>query len=130
MRGPPTEASTLRTRRRGSASFSVGRTGYRGTELDAARVVFEQLQAIPDAERVRERSGPPARGVQGLTTRELEVLALVAKGKTNRAIATDLVISEKTVARHLSNIFDKLGVSSRSALTAFAYDHGLAQPTT
>ncbi len=99
-------------------------------ELDAARVVFEQLQAIPDAERVRERSGPPARGVQGLTTRELEVLALVAKGKTNRAIATDLVISEKTVARHLSNIFDKLGVSSRSALTAFAYDHGLAQPTT
>jgi DNA-binding NarL/FixJ family response regulator len=53
------------------------------------------------------------------------VLRLVAAGKTNRAVATDLVISEKTVARHLSNIFDKLGVSSRAAATAYAYEHDL-----
>ncbi len=61
----------------------------------------------------------------GLTAREVEVLRLVAAGKTNRAVAADLVISEKTVARHLSNIFDKLGVSSRAAATAYAYEHDL-----
>ena len=65
----------------------------------------------------------PAPG--GLTSRELEVLALVASGSTNKAIAAELVISEKTVARHLSNIFVKLGVSSRSAATAYAYEHEL-----
>ena len=53
------------------------------------------------------------------------MLRLVAAGKTNRAIAADLVISEKTVARHVSNIFAKLGVSSRAAATAYAYEHGL-----
>jgi len=52
----------------------------------------------------------------------------VAAGRTNRAIATELVISEKTVARHLSNIFDKLGLSSRAAATAWAYQNGLAGP--
>ena len=63
--------------------------------------------------------------VGGLTSRELQVLRLVAAGKTNRAIADDLVISEKTVARHVSNIFTKLGLSSRSAATAYAYEHDL-----
>ena len=53
------------------------------------------------------------------------MLALVATGKTNRAIADDLFISEKTVARHVSNIFTKLGLSSRSAATAYAYEHDL-----
>jgi DNA-binding NarL/FixJ family response regulator len=57
----------------------------------------------------------------------VEVLRLVASGKTNRVIAGDLVLSEKTVARHLSNIFTKLGVSSRSAATAHAYEHGLVE---
>jgi ATP/maltotriose-dependent transcriptional regulator MalT len=61
----------------------------------------------------------------GLTARETQVLALVATGMTNRAIADDLVISEKTVARHVSNIFTKLGLSSRSAATAYAYEHDL-----
>ena len=61
----------------------------------------------------------------GLTAREVQVLALVATGKTNRAIADDLFISEKTVARHVSNIFTKLGLSSRSAATAYAYEHDL-----
>jgi DNA-binding NarL/FixJ family response regulator len=61
----------------------------------------------------------------GLTARELQVLRLVATGKTNRLIAADLVLSEKTVARHVSNIFSKLGLSSRAAATAYAYEHDL-----
>jgi DNA-binding NarL/FixJ family response regulator len=55
----------------------------------------------------------------------VEVLRLVAAGKTNRAIAADLVLSEKTVARHLSNIYAKLGLSTRAAATAYAYEHDL-----
>jgi DNA-binding NarL/FixJ family response regulator len=62
----------------------------------------------------------------GLTVREVEVLALVAKGLTNRDIARQLVISEKTVASHVSHIFTKLGVTSRAGATAYAYEHGLA----
>ncbi|HEY6647486.1 MAG TPA: response regulator transcription factor, partial [Mycobacterium sp.] len=61
----------------------------------------------------------------GLTTREAEVLTLVARGKTNRAIAAELYISEKTVASHLNHIFTKLGLASRSAATAYAYQHDL-----
>jgi DNA-binding NarL/FixJ family response regulator len=61
----------------------------------------------------------------GLTPRELQVLRLVAAGKSNRSIATDLFLSEKTVARHMSNIFSKLGLSSRAAATAYAYEHDL-----
>ncbi|HWN26427.1 MAG TPA: LuxR C-terminal-related transcriptional regulator, partial [Actinomycetospora sp.] len=63
--------------------------------------------------------------VAGLTEREVQVLRLVATGRTNRVIAADLVLSEKTVARHLANIFAKVGVSSRAAATAYAYEHGL-----
>ena len=65
-----------------------------------------------------------------LTGREMQVLLLVAAGKTNRAIAAELFISEKTVARHVSNIFTKLGVASRSAATAYAYQHDLVDTTT
>ena len=95
-------------------------------ELDAARWVFEQLGAAPDLARAqtlsrKARAKPPG----GLTARELEVLRLVATGKTNRAIAADLFLSEKTVARHVSNIFTKLGLSSRAAATAYAYEHDL-----
>ena len=61
----------------------------------------------------------------GLTDRELQVLRLVASGKTNRTIASELFLSEKTVDRHVSNIFDKLDVSSRAAATAFAYENRL-----
>jgi DNA-binding NarL/FixJ family response regulator len=61
----------------------------------------------------------------GLTAREVEVLRLVATGRTNRSIAADLFLSEKTVARHVSNIFAKLGLPSRAAATAHAYEHGL-----
>jgi DNA-binding NarL/FixJ family response regulator len=95
-------------------------------ELDAARWVFRQLGAIPDLLRVEALTrSPQAKAAGGLTMRELEVLRLVAAGKSNRAIATDLVLSEKTVDRHVSNILTKLGVASRAAATAYAYEHDL-----
>jgi DNA-binding NarL/FixJ family response regulator len=95
-------------------------------ELDAARQVFERLSAGPDLARVEELTGPArTRAGGGLTAREVEVLQLVATGRTNRVIAAELFLSEKTVARHLSNIFTKLGVSSRAAATAWAYRHEL-----
>ena len=90
-------------------------------ERDAARWVYRQLGAAPDLARLERRPSP----VTGLTAREVEVVRLVAGGRTNRDIAAELVISEKTVARHLSNIFTKLDLSSRSAVTAYAYQQGL-----
>jgi DNA-binding CsgD family transcriptional regulator len=110
----------------GLACRELGDDDTAAMELDAARWVFRQLGAAPDVARVdrllaRDLSGLPA----GLTAREAEVLRLVASGRTNRAIATELFLSEKTVARHLSNIFTKLGVNSRSAATAFAFQHDL-----
>jgi len=94
-------------------------------ELAAAYEAFDRLGAAPDADRVRtalDAASLPG----GLTAREVEVLRLVASGKTNRTIATELVISEHTVARHLQNLFAKLDVSSRSAATAWAFEHRLA----
>ena len=95
-------------------------------EFDAAQDTFDRLGAAPDAARVASLVAHPTAPVSGaLTGREVEVLRLVATGKTNRAIALDLSISEKTVARHLSNIFTKLDLPSRSAATAYAYEHKL-----
>jgi DNA-binding CsgD family transcriptional regulator len=95
-------------------------------ELDAARRIFEQLGAAPALEQVRDLMGNAApAGSCGLTPREVEVLRLVATGATNREIADSLVISDRTVARHVSNMFAKLGVSSRAAATGFAYEHDL-----
>jgi DNA-binding CsgD family transcriptional regulator len=100
-------------------------------EFEAARKVFQELGADPDLARLDVIAGRTvARTAGGLTGRELEVLRLIAAGKTNRAIAADLVISEKTVARHVSNIFTKLDLSSRSAATAYAYEHDLVSPPT
>ena len=95
-------------------------------ELEAASRVFERLEARPDTARVATLLQKPAR-VAGppLTTRELQVIRLIAGGKTNRAIAQQLAISERTVDRHVGNILRKLQLSSRSAATAYAYDHGL-----
>ena len=110
----------------GLACRELGDEDTAEMELDAARWAFEQLGAAPDLARVEALSRRAAtKPVGGLTSRELQVLRLVAAGKTNRAIADDLVISEKTVARHVSNIFTKLGLSSRSAATAYAYEHDL-----
>jgi DNA-binding NarL/FixJ family response regulator len=95
-------------------------------ELDAARSVLQQLNAAPDLARIETLWPATARNVNGnLSAREAEVLRLVATGTTNRAIATELRISERTVERHVSNIFIKLDVSSRAAATAFAYEHNL-----
>jgi ATP/maltotriose-dependent transcriptional regulator MalT len=93
-------------------------------ELEAARVVFEELGAVPDVAAVDSLMGTSA-DTHGLTERELEVLRLIAAGRSNREIASELVISEHTVARHVQNIFRKLSVSSRTAASAFAYEHGL-----
>ena len=95
-------------------------------ELDAARGVFARLGAAPDLAHLKTLAGRGAgsRG-HGLTARELQVLRLLAAGKTNHAIASDLVLAEKTVDRHVSNIYAKLGVSSRAAATAHAYQHRL-----
>ena len=110
----------------GLACRALGDEDTAAMELDSARWAFEKLGAEPDVARVDALAGKPVgEPTGGLTGREIEVLALVATGKTNREIAADLVISEKTVARHVSNIFTKLGVTSRAAATAYAYQHDL-----
>lgn len=110
----------------GLACRAIGDDESATSELDAARAVFHRLRAAPDLARLdtlgRGDSGPSA---SPLTRREGEVLRLVAQGKTNRGIAHELGIAEKTVARHVANIFTKLGVTSRAAATAYAYEHGL-----
>lgn len=126
--GAPYEAARVRLQL-GLAYRGLGDGDTADMELDAARRVFEELGAEIDRRRVDvlARPAPPA-PVDGLTAREVEVLVLVARGKTNRAIADELFISEKTVARHLSNIFTKLSVSSRAAATAYAYERRLVSP--
>jgi DNA-binding NarL/FixJ family response regulator len=110
----------------GSAYRDLGDEDSAEMELDAARRAFEQLGAAPHVARVEQLSARRARGTaSGLTGRELEVLRLIAAGISNRSIAEKLVLSEKTVARHVSNIFTKLSLSSRSAATAYAYEHNL-----
>jgi DNA-binding NarL/FixJ family response regulator len=110
----------------GLACRALGDSDTAELELDAACRVFQQLGAAPEIARVEAESRMAAPAAAGrLTAREVQVLRLVAAGKGNRAIAADLVISEHTVARHVQNIFAKLDVSSRSAATAFAFEHGL-----
>jgi DNA-binding CsgD family transcriptional regulator/tetratricopeptide (TPR) repeat protein len=94
-------------------------------ELDAARRTFAELGAAWDLARAATLSKATSGRSGDLTDREIEVLSLVAGGKTNRAIATSLGISEKTVARHVSNIFTKLDLPNRAAATAYAYEHKL-----
>jgi DNA-binding CsgD family transcriptional regulator len=123
--GAPYEAARTRALL-GLAHRMLGDEDTAVMELEAALAVFQRLSAAPDAARVERLLHPSAfRSEHGLTRREVEVLALVATGRTNRAIAADLFLSEKTVARHVSNILTKLGLSSRSAATAYAYEHDL-----
>jgi DNA-binding CsgD family transcriptional regulator len=109
----------------GVSCDALGDDDGAGIEWQAARRTFEGLGAAPDLARLVRLSKPAPELPGGLTARELDILRLVATGRTNRAIGDELVISEKTVARHVSNIFNKLGVSSRTAAAAYAYDHRL-----
>ena len=93
--------------------------------LDAAAADAE-LADLGVARRPAPADVPPS----GLTAREAEVLELVARGLSNRAVAEQLVLSEKTVARHLANLYLKLGVNSRTAAAAYAHAHGLVAPST
>lgn len=106
----------------GAAYRRLGDEDGERLELSAAARTYKQLGATPDL--VRLEAPAPADGP--LSPREVEVLRLVARGASNKVIAETLVISQKTVERHLSNIFTKLGLSSRSAATAYAFEHGLA----
>jgi len=103
-----------------------GDTDTASLELASAREVFLQLGAAPDTARVDALSHQDGlKDTSPLTAREVEVLKLVASGATNRDIADKLGISEKTVARHVSNIFVKLDLSSRAAATAYAFQNKL-----
>jgi len=121
----PYEAARVRVLL-GLACRALGDDDTAALELEAARGVFAQLGAEPDLARVDSlaRSTVSA-DAHRLTARELQVLRLVAAGETNKAIAAELILSERTVDRHVSNIFTKLGVSSRAAATAYAYKHQL-----
>ena len=93
------------------------------SELSSAEQVFRQLGAEPDLARTESLLRKKAVTAGPLTEREIEVLRLIARGMTNRGIGTKLRISEKTVARHVSNIFTKLDLTSRAAATAYAFQH-------
>jgi ATP/maltotriose-dependent transcriptional regulator MalT len=123
--GAPYEAARARVLV-GLACEQLGDTEGAQLELDAARDSFEELGALPELERLRRLDAPslPTRAGD-LSPREVEVLRLVAIGRTNRAIAEQLTISEHTVARHVQNIFAKLAVGSRTAAASFAYEHDL-----
>ena len=110
----------------GLACRSLGDDDTGTLELGAARGVFERLGAAPALAHL-DALGKSAASTQrhGLTGRELQVLRLIAAGKTNKAIATELFLSERTIDRHVSSIFSKLNVPSRAAATAYAYDHKL-----
>ena len=108
----------------GIACRRLGDEEAAALEFEAARAVFEGLGAGPDLALVASLVTPAASS-HGLSPRELEVLRYVAGGKTNKEIAAELVLSERTVERHVSNIFAKLGVSTRAAATAFAHEHRL-----
>ncbi|MET0560094.1 MAG: response regulator transcription factor [Gaiellaceae bacterium] len=109
----------------GLACRALGDDDAATLELDAARARFEQLKAAPDVQRLDARHAPEGPPRHGLTARELDVLRLVATGRSNKQIAAELVISEHTVARHVQNIFAKLDVSSRTAAASFAFERQL-----
>jgi DNA-binding CsgD family transcriptional regulator len=124
-------------RERGNAYLRRGRRGDRSraaADLRGARDCFQALGLSTLAAAIEQTIGSLERGLPdrlpgGLTQREAEVLRLVASGHSNRQIAEDLVISEKTVEQHLLNIYQKLQVDNRSGAVAFAFAHGLAAPS-
>ena len=125
--GPGKSTKSTKTERQGGTRAereTVAKSELRAA-FDAAQKEFERLGALPDIARVDALRKPAGERTDGLSTRELEVLRHVVSGKTNKAIAKELGLSEKTVDRHVSNILAKLDVPSRSAATAFAYENKL-----
>ncbi len=120
--GAPHEVATARMLQ-GASCREAGDLDGAAASFEAARAGFEELGASLDLRDLGDITGASPRPPAGLTAREVEVLRLVAAGMTNRQIASELVLSEKTVSRHLSNIFTKIDVTSRSAATAFAFAH-------
>jgi DNA-binding NarL/FixJ family response regulator len=112
----------------GQACRAVGDQDAAQVELEFARSTFARLGARPDLDRVQELQHT-AEAVGPLSAREIEVLRLVAAGRTNHAIAAELFVSERTVHRHVSNIFDKLGVNSRTAAASYAIQHRIVDAT-
>ena len=108
-----------------SACRALGDNETADRELAGARATFQQLGASPDVEHLDAMKQVDRSAPGGLSPREVEVLRLVATGLTNREIATELMLSERTVERHVSNIFAKIAVPSRAAATAYAYEHHL-----
>ncbi len=121
--GVPYELATAYTLL-GQAGRDAGDSAAASAAFDHARRLFDELGVHVDAREARSPSATPSLP-DGLTGREAEVLRLVAAGKTNKQIAGELFLSDKTVARHLSNIFTKVGVSTRAAATAYAFRHDL-----
>jgi ATP/maltotriose-dependent transcriptional regulator MalT len=122
----PYEVATTRTVL-GQALRDAGDEDAAQESFAVARALFAQIGAHLDASGV-DGAGTvdePPRLPGGLTAREVEVLRLIAEGMSNKEIAAALYLSVKTVSRHLSNIFTKIGVSSRAAATAFAFEHDL-----
>jgi DNA-binding CsgD family transcriptional regulator len=109
----------------GQACRALGDEEAAGLERRAARSVFEQLGARPDLARMDAPIAPQRSLKHPLTARERHVLRLISNGRTNKQIADELRVSERTVDRHVSNILSKLDVPSRTAATAYAYDHQL-----
>ena len=109
----------------GLACRALGDEEGASLELDAARAGFDQLGAAPDLARLEALADAPSAPLNGLTPREMQVLRLIATGKTNKGIAAELHLSGRTVDRHVSNIFTKLDLPSRAAATAYAYEHKL-----
>ena len=120
--GSPYEASRARVLV-ARALRELGDEDSATAELAVARHGFAELGALPRVQEVDKLLGRARPG--GLTEREIEVLRLVAEGRSNPDIARALVLSHKTVERHLSNIFTKLDVPSRTAAAAYAHEHGL-----
>jgi DNA-binding CsgD family transcriptional regulator/tetratricopeptide (TPR) repeat protein len=110
----------------GMACRLLGDEDTAGMEFEAARSIFHQLNAFPDKKRAEKCIRKKSSGkTHGLTPREIQVVQQIANGKSNKEIGNELFISERTVERHVSNIFAKLNVSSRSSVTAFAFKHQL-----
>lgn len=121
----PYEAARIRVLI-GRACRALGDAEAAALEYAAARAVFERLGAGPDLESLEAWNTPGRSATEGpLTEREIGVLQMIATGRTNKEIAAELCLSERTIDRHVSNILDKLDVPSRAAATAYAFQHKL-----